>query len=283
MKVVIVYNPRSGQGYGRSTLRKTFAKHGIEIEAFIKIEDGYETKVKKHIKKGTVIAAIGGDGTLSSVAALLINTPATFAPLAGGTLNHFTKDLGVSQELDTAVENLKKAKARKIDVAKVNNTIFLNNSSIGLYPSSLRVREDLEKEKVAKWPAAILASIQAFVRYRTLTVTVEGETFQTPFLFVGNNDYHLTDPAAGGRTHLDSGKLSVYAIATGERWKLLRLFRHAITGDLRKNEELRIWHATTLTVKTKKSYVHISRDGELERTASPLQYEILAQSLQVLL
>lgn len=283
LDAVVVYNPRSGKAYSRTTLGRLCRKHGIAVSKFIEIQDGYEKKLRPYIKRDQVIITVGGDGTLSSVASLVIGAPVLFAPLPGGTLNHFTKDLGIPQDIDEALARVVRAKPRRIDVAKINDTVFLNNSSIGLYPSSLRVREDLEKGLLGKWPAAVLAGIQAFARYRVLTVTIEGETFKTPFVFVGNNEYHLGDPATAGRTSLNKGQLSVYAITTSKRWKLFRIFRHAITGTLGESEEFKAWHTSTLTVKTKKSTVHISRDGELERVVSPLRYEILPKALRVLL
>ena len=46
----------------------------------------------------------GGDGTIATAAATLVDTPAELAVLPGGTLNHFARDLGISTVAAEAVE-----------------------------------------------------------------------------------------------------------------------------------------------------------------------------------
>lgn len=281
MSIVLVYNPHSGSALKLNELRKICKRHGITITAHIALSDTYKTQLKKYIKKDQVIAVIGGDGTISSVAALVAGTGAILAPLPGGTLNHFTKDLGIPQAIDEAFARLPAAKPRTIDAASVNDIVFLNNSSIGLYPSSLAAREELEGKKLAKWYAALIASIRALVKYRTYTVTIDKETFKTPFLFVGNNDYHLTDPDKA-RDDLTQGILSIYAVTTASRRELIGIVARALIGQLRTSSEFKVWRVSQITVHTKKPRVKVSRDGELEKLATPLKYKIMPGALRIL-
>lgn len=281
MKVIFVYNPHSGSALAVDELRAKSKSHGITVEKFIPIGDGFEKKLKSCAKKDQIIAAIGGDGTLSSVAGVLAGTEAIMAPLSGGTLNHFTKDLGISQDLDEALSNLTKSKAKKIDVASVNDSIFINNSSIGIYPSSLQTRDRFENH-LGKWPAAVIGSMRAFFRYRSYEVTVSGKRLKTPFLFVGNNDYRFNTLNKTGRTKLDAGVLSVYTIVATNRFSLLPLIGQAIAGRLKDSEHIEVWRAKQVTIHTKRKTLAVSRDGELERLKTPLEYEIIAGSLRVI-
>lgn len=282
MKVIVIYNSKSGSALPLKELKALFKRAGIATEAFIDITKGLASLSRWHHQKDVVIAAVGGDGTLSSVAAELVGTKALFAPLPGGTLNHFTKDLSIPQDLAEAIAHLNRTIPRKIDVATVNDTVFLNNSSIGLYPSSLQTRERLEKGTLAKWPAAIVAVLRALARYRSLTITIDEETFKTPFLFVGNNDYHLDDPAANGRNKLDQGLLSVYAIASASRWGLIKILGRALIGKLDTADEMKIWKTSRLTIHAKKKSLKVSRDGELEKISTPLEYKVVAGGLNVI-
>lgn len=281
MNIVLVYNPHSGSAPDTEELRAVCRGRDIEIRAAIAVNDRFKEELKPYIKKDQVIAVVGGDGTISSVAALLVGTEAILAPLPGGTLNHFTKDLGIPQDLSEALARLPNIQPRAIDTASVNGTVFLNNSSIGLYPSSLQTREALKTQRIAKWLAKIIGSVRAFAKYRTYTVTIGDETFKTPFLFVGNNDYHLTDPTTG-RQSLTEGVLSVCTIATASRWHLLATVAQAIVGLARSDDALKVWETTRLTIHTKRPRIRVSRDGELENLASPLTYEMTPQSLRVL-
>ena len=281
MNLVLVHNPKSGSARSASELKDLFKNHGITIDLFIPMNDSFESNLKQHVKKGQIIAAIGGDGTLSAVANVLTGTDAIFAPLSGGTLNHFTKDLGVAQDLDEALKRLAKKKINKIDVASINGTVFINNSSIGLYPSSLNTRERFE-DRLGKWPAAVVGSLRALWRYRTYTVSIEGKEFKTPFIFVGNNDYHLDQPDSGGRTRLDRGVLSVYAIKSASRFAVVKLLGHALIGQLNNASEIETWKTNGMTISSKKTQLRVSRDGELEKLETPLHYKIIAGKLRII-
>jgi diacylglycerol kinase family enzyme len=282
MNVVIVYNSRAGSALAPDELERRFSKQGFTVEALIAFSDTIATDLKPYIKKDAIIAVMGGDGTLSRAARILANTGAIFAPIPGGTLNHFTKDLGISQDIDQAIKDLKTAKPHAIDAGSVNDIVFINNSSIGLYPSSLETRQALRTSKLSKWPAAILGSLRALSQYHTYHVKIDGEAMTTPFVFVGNNDYHLADPMATGRTTLTAGKLAVYTIDAASRIELFKLLGWALIGRLKDAPEAHEWKTEEIIIHTRRRRITISRDGELQHIETPLHYKILPGALRVL-
>lgn len=282
MKAIVVYNPKSGSAVSASELSQRFKRAGIHIEKLIDITKGLKQLEPWQDQTDTVIAAVGGDGTISGVAGALMNHRAIFAPLPGGTLNHFTKDLGIPQDLDEALAGLPDASSRRVDIATVNNVTFINNSSIGIYPSTLQMREQLEDSVISKWPAAVIAAIKALIRYRTYTVTIGNETFKTPFLFVGNNDYHFEDPGANGRNRLDEGVLSVYTVTSASRLSLIKLIGKVLIGRPGVTDELKIWKTKELKIHARKHSIRVARDGELMRLQTPLHYVSAPKSLIVI-
>jgi diacylglycerol kinase family enzyme len=281
MKVVLVYNAKAGSGLSSAELRILFGKHNISIDALVSVDDTMNHKLAPFIKKKATIVAVGGDGTLSGVAGLIAGTQAVFAPLPGGTLNHFTKDLGISQDIDGAIAKLAQANVRTIDVARVNGIVFINNSSIGLYPSSLRMRDRFERY-LGKWLAAIVSSIRTLIRFRTYNVTIGNETFHTPFVFVGNNVYSLEGIGGVTRTALDKGILSVFIARTSSRLVLFKIVLFALIGKMHLLDEFDERKTTKLSIETKRRRLNISRDGEVMRLKSPLTYEIQPGVLRIL-
>jgi diacylglycerol kinase family enzyme len=281
MKTVVVYNAKSGSALPKSELEKLFSKHGINVETFIDITTGFPKNLRSFLNKNYIVAAIGGDGTLSSVANELNGSDAIFAPLPGGTLNHFTKDLGISQDLDVAVQNITKRTVKKIDIATVNGTVFLNNSSLGIYPLSLKFREN-SNDAIGKWPAAIAGFSKALFHYKLYTVTIDGDEFKSPFIFIGNNDYHLTDVTSGGRQSINKGILSIYAVKTSSRIEVLKQLAYMLGGRSDMATKIEAWTDTSVTIHTKRTAVSISRDGELQKSTSPLEYKLVAGALNVI-
>ena len=279
-KIVVVYNKKSGSALSARKLRQLFETAGFDVLRMIAISDTLTQDLSTYIKKGSWIAAVGGDGTVSAVASQLVGSKAVLVPIPGGTLNNFTKDLGVDQDIERAVSRAATSEVKTVDIASVNGTYFLNNSSIGVYPRSLVVRESMQ-EHVGKWPAAIYGIIRTLVRFRTYNVTVDDRSVVTPFVFVGNNDYRLDRAGLGNRTSLDSGQLCVYVVNSPRRWALFRLFVRSLFGTLRADKELLLYRTSSLTIESARRRMHVSHDGEISIMNLPLHYEVHAGKLHV--
>jgi diacylglycerol kinase family enzyme len=183
--------------------------------------------------------------------------------------------------MDKAIARLKSATVHGVDVVNVNGEIFINNSSIGLYPSSLRFRNKFEKY-LGKWLAAIIASIRAFVRLRTYNVTIDDETFRTPFVFVGNNQYQLDGVGGATRESLDKGDMSVFIARTSSHWALFKIALFALIGKARVLDEFDERKTKKLVIESRRKRLSVSHDGEVSRVKSPLVYEIKAGALRTL-
>src|SRR6185369_7316778 len=112
------------------------------------------------------VVAAGGDGTISAVASCLAGTGVPLGVLPLGTLNHFAKDLGIPLELDAAITTIAEGRARVVDVGEVNGRLFVNNSSLGLYPDIVLDRER-QRQRLGrgKWRALLAACVHVGRRY----------------------------------------------------------------------------------------------------------------------
>lgn len=263
-----------------------------EIEAgFLLAKNGTElvelAKQAAHDDSEIIVAA-GGDGTVSAVVAALVGTNKTLGVLPLGTLNHFAKDLGIPLELAAAVSVIAANQTVKIDIGKVNERVFINNSSIGLYPNIVRRRERQQRLGRSKWFAAFWATVAVLRRYPFFAVKLTTEREQltrlTPFVFVGNNEYQMDFLNVGARKCLDAGKLSVYVLNRTGRTGLIKLALRSVFGRLREAEDFEAFCVAEITIDTrrKKRLVLVAFDGEVERMQAPLNYQILPQSLRVI-
>lgn len=234
-----------------------------------------------------IIAAGGGDGTISTVGASLIGTGCVLGVLPLGTLNHFAKDLRIPLELEAAAQNLIAGVVIDVDVGEVNGHIFLNNSSLGLYPRVVRHR-DITREQLGwgKWPALVWASLVALRRYPLLDVKLHADgqerTRRTPFVFVGNNEYQIAGFNLGARKRLDGGRLSVYVTRDVGRLGLLRLAARALTGRLREEKDFDAMLVEDLAIETRRKRLRVSTDGEIRLMTGPFHYRLRRAALQVI-
>ncbi len=235
-----------------------------------------------------LVIAGGGDGSLSAAAGALAGTDVALGILPLGTLNHFARDLGIPFDPKEAAELIASGgNRRRVDVAEVNGRVFVNNSSIGLYPILVTDRE-AQQHKLGrrKGLATAVAAGRTLLRFskRRLTVTAGGERarIDTPLLFVGNNRYRLQMPGAGTRERLDGGELCVVALRPKSRLGFLAAALRAATGRDRREDIARLDEVCELRVDSAKPALTISIDGETALMETPLRYRIRPRALTVI-
>ncbi len=234
-----------------------------------------------------VVIAAGGDGTISAVAAQLAGSGRALGVLPVGTLNHFAKDLRLPLDLPAAMEVCLSGRTERVDVGEVNGRIFLNNSSLGLYPSIVRHREkQQERFGRSKWPAFIWATLTVLRRYPFMDVrlsTDKGDFRRlTPFVFIGNNEYEMEGFRLGERAYLNAGRLSLTVAHRTGRLGLLRFALRALFGGLRDEKDLDSLCTKEVWVGTRRSRLRVATDGEVTIMRTPLHYRVRPGALCVL-
>jgi len=283
----------AGAGPGDNTkaaerLADIFKENQIEIDISV-AQSGAEVvelAQKAAREPYQVIVAAGGDGTVSSVAAAVIDSDKIFGVLPLGTLNHFAKDVGIPTDLEQAARTIIAGHTIEVDAAEVNNRIFLNNSSLGLYPMIVREREKQQRLGFQKWPAFIWATIQALRRNPFLDVRLRVNNHlldrTTPFVFVGNNEYAMDLFNIGSRDRLDQGELSIYITHATSRLKLIALALRAAVGRLRNDKDFLEFRSDEVRIQTARKRVRVAFDGEIEVMEGPLQYRVRSRALRVI-
>lgn len=232
------------------------------------------------------IVAGGGDGTVNAVAAALVGTSSALGVLPLGTQNHFAKDLRIPMDLKGAVSCIVNRRVTSVDVGQVNGRIFLNNSSLGIYPRVVRQREEEQKVGRSKWWAFLRAVVSVLSRYSSLHVHLQVNQQElvrdAPFVFVGNNQYEMEGFNIGERLRLDGGNLCVYVANHCTRSCLVRLALQALLGRLKKASDLDMMTARELFVRAKRRRMSVATDGEVNFLTTPLEYRIRPGALRVI-
>jgi len=201
----------SGQD-GEARLSDAFAKAGVEADIrLVEPEEIFDALAEGAKAPGLdALVAGGGDGTLSCAAGHLAGTGRPLGILPLGTLNHLARDAGIPAGIEEAAAIIAAGYTREIDLAEVNGRIFVNNSSVGLYPDMVRLREaEQERRGRSKRLAMLSASLTTLRHFRRhrLWISAEGleAPIHTPLLFVGNNRYETSLLTLGRRAALDQG------------------------------------------------------------------------------
>jgi diacylglycerol kinase family enzyme len=294
MRVIVLTNPSAGAKADKvEHLRAALQAAGVD---HVDVREVPGNEITRAAKQAALVAgadgvdaivAAGGDGTVSACAAALAGTGVALGVLPTGTLNHFAKDLSIPLVLDAAATVIAAGNRVEVDVAQVNDRVFINNSSIGIYPRIVGHR-DRQRERLGrgKWMAMLLACVSVFRRYPTVRVRIgigdQTMLNETPFVFVGSNRYELTLQNLGKRSSLDRGELCLYFTNRTGRFGFFMLALRAVLGRLEQARDFQTVTTRELWIETPKRDVPVALDGEVVRLSPPLHYQIRPRALVVL-
>src|SRR5580704_9214605 len=146
----------ANQGDVERHIADLFRAEGMEVRVISSSEDAIDSTVREMLgSKPEAIVAGGGDGTISTVAGALTGGRIPLGILPLGTFNHFAKDLRIPIDLAQAVKTIAAGITTSVDAARVNDRVFVNNSSIGIYPNIVEMRDALRRQGHRKWPAFV--------------------------------------------------------------------------------------------------------------------------------
>ena len=132
---VLIMNPKSGGGKAeRYRLVDECLARGIEPVVLQPGDDLLELAADAIARGADVIGMAGGDGSQALVATVAAEHGIPHVCVPAGTRNHFALDLGIDREdVVGALDAFQDGVERRVDLARVNGRVFVNNASMGLY------------------------------------------------------------------------------------------------------------------------------------------------------
>jgi YegS/Rv2252/BmrU family lipid kinase len=163
LHAVLVFNPVAGQGDAEADL----ANICQQLEPHFKLTV-YQTSLeltaaalaKQAVQQGAdLVIASGGDGTLSEVAGVLLQTQIPLGVIARGTANAFSNALKIPLDITGACETIVSGQATPIDIARVyiNAVTASKSSAADTLNSTETPNSNLDFED--KYPLLLLAGV----------------------------------------------------------------------------------------------------------------------------
>ncbi|MDE1566917.1 diacylglycerol/lipid kinase family protein [Aquabacter sp. P-9] len=225
-----------------------------------------------------------GDGTVSFAASVLCGSDVTLGVLPLGTMNLLAYDIGLPRDLAAALEALRAAKAKRIDLATLNGRAFHGVSGLGFFTQMAMAREQMRtsRGRVLGW---FMALGRAVVRSGRLSLELEIEGQRAPIdayaALVTNNVF---DMSGWHRSRLDAGVLEIHVAE--DRGALARIKAGAdlLVEAWRDNPGIHSFQAKAVTIHgLRRRRAWVATDGEITRETLPLRYEVAPGALSLLL
>ncbi|MDP3619629.1 MAG: diacylglycerol kinase family protein [Ramlibacter sp.] len=250
----------------------------------------------KALSTRTAVVAVGGDGTLNTVAQAAHATGCAMGVVAQGTFNYFARTHGIPTDPTEAVRMLLRSAPRPVQVAGINDRVFLVNASLGLYPDLLQDRETFKARfGRSRWVAFVAACATLLRAQRRLRLHIEmGGTVrdvQTLTLFVGNNRLQLEQFGADPQDTLvgtpGDGSMAALMLRPIGTLSMLGLMVQGAMGRLGEAAGVEGFEFQQMVVRPTlspgRTEVVVAFDGEVARMRSPIDIRVLDKPLYLLM
>ena len=213
----LIFNPISGQGNPDQDLAliRSILEPQIQLNVILtdpEVDPGEQAKEAMKGETDLVIAS-GGDGTISAVAAAVIETKIPLGVIPRGTANAFSVALGIPTNLYAACETILAGTTRVVDVARCNDVPMILLAGIGLEAETV-AKADRELKNQLGVLAYLLAGAQQIATHEIFEAQIEigcqTSSFPSAAMTVANAAPPTSILAQGwGETLVDDGLLDV--------------------------------------------------------------------------
>ena len=281
---VLIINLKSGGGKAeRFDLADQARRRGVEPVVLQPGDDLLELAESAIARGAQVIGMAGGDGSQALVATVAARHDIPHVCIPAGTRNHFALDLGLDRDdVVGALDAFTDGVERRIDLARVNDRVFVNNASLGVYAKVVQ-SEVYRDAKLQTWTDMLPDLLGPDAEPIDIEFTgPDGSRYEdAPLVLVSNNPYRLASLAgAGTRVRIDSGTLGVLAARVRSAADVSKLVALEMVGQAGRFPGLLSWSTQEFEVRST-GPVEVGLDGEALLLDPPLRFVSLPGALRV--
>ncbi len=285
MKLLFVINPVSGgkkKHDWEASIRNYFKAREHSIEFFMLTGKNDFTSIQHHIAavKPDRVIAVGGDGTIKMLAAILKETQIPLAIMPAGSANGMAKELNIPPQVDKALQIVTDGECRKIDMVKINEEeLCIHLSDVGLNAMLIKYYEQSETRGWTSYAKALLRVLWIKQKFRCTIKTDDQVLKRKAYMIViANASQYGTGGTINPKGCLTDGcfevvivrKLNVFAVLAG-------ILKHK-SFDPKKIEVVR---TKNVELSMQKNH-HFQVDGEYLGKTAAVKARILPRILNIM-
>jgi diacylglycerol kinase family enzyme len=282
---VLIINPLSGGGKAeRFNLAEEAKKRRIEPVLLSPGDDLRELATGAVSAGADVIGMAGGDGSQALVASVAMEHEVAHVCIPSGTRNHFALDLGLDRDdVVGALDAFGDGIERRIDLARLNEHVFVNNASLGIYARVVQ-SDAYRNAKLGTWRQMLPELMGREAVCCDLEFDVpHGKDWggDASLVIVSNNPYQLRRfRGAGTRPLLDTGQLGIFATRVRGAAQVAKLVTLGTIAQHRRFGAVRQWSSLEFEIRAN-APVAVGLDGEALVLMPPLRFSSLPGALRV--
>lgn len=274
---VLIANPKSGGGkVDRFDLVTKAEALGVEV-VLLTPGDDLEQLARDAIARGAdCLGMAGGDGSQALVASVAVEHDVPFVCISAGTRNHFAMDLGIDRDdPSTGLVAFTEGLERRIDYATVNDKLFVNNVSMGVYATI--VQEDSYRDAKVETSKELLPKLLgAQTEPFDLQFTDDqGREVDGAFVILVSNNPYVLGPKldVSQRRSLTTGHLGVFAVNARTGAEAATLLARTTFGVMSRDPRVHQFTTERFVVSSQSGRAYAGIDGEALDLPTPLVFE----------
>jgi diacylglycerol kinase (ATP) len=239
MRVSLFYNKGAGDGVSLAEIRNAIEQHGHDLVSIVEKEDDSSLLLDERCE---LVAAAGGDGTVSKAARLLAGRGIPLGILPLGTANNIARSLGSPESIDQAIRRWSVAQPMPVDLGIAagawGERRFVEAVGGGLIPAGITAMQARPAADEAPLPSKLAlatrryANVLARLKPRHWTMTLDGIQTSGDFLLVEVLNTRLVGPnlMLSTSTNASDGLFTVVMAGEEHREELASYLHNRVEG-----------------------------------------------------
>lgn len=286
-KILFIINPKSGvdrvkalQGAIEKHLDQTrfkadlayteYAKHGTEI-ARNAVENGY-----------TIIAAVGGDGSVNDIIAGIHGTSATLAIIPKGSGNGLARSLRIPLDTAQAITLINEGQRHTIDLGKADGKIFVSNAGVGFDALVARKFAKSKRRGMAMYSWIVTKYLWRYKEWKW-EIEVDGTVIQEKafILTVANAEQFGYNFKIAPMADLNDGLFDIVIIKKYPKILGAAIALRAFNGSLMKSKFVRHLKGQKVIIRHPGLSL-LQMDGDVHACSHEVTIEMMRSALRVI-
>ncbi|KIL52609.1 diacylglycerol kinase [Jeotgalibacillus alimentarius] len=289
-KAMLILNPSSGKEEALDHKESVLTvlkemEYEVTLKETEKEDDATRFAEQACREKYDTVVSMGGDGTLNETITGLAGQD--YQPSLGivplGTVNDFARALNISMNPEEAIQQLRTAETKRVDIGRINDKYFMNIIALGGIAEATFGVSVEQKTKLG--PLAYM--IEGFKTIREkepfeADITYDGVKWEgSALLFL----MALTNSVGGFEklapdAEVNDGHLHCFVIKDVPLFKLISIMTALLKGELEEDENVEYFKAKEVHVNSDADLIS-NVDGD-EGAHVPLTVEVLSRHIPIL-
>lgn len=283
-KILFVINPISGgivKNDWEASIRTFFHPSDAEPEFFVLDGGNNQDAVIQQIEKikPSKVVAVGGDGTVSMIARLLLGKGIALGILPAGSANGMAKELGIPETVEEALKIITHGNFRDADAICINDQICLHLSDIGLNAQLIKHFEEGKfRGKFGYATKVIKTLLTKSLMDVKIKIKDKEVSIKALMVVLANATKYGTGAVINPEGNLYDG---IFEVVIMKKLAVSELFKMWFRPQPFDPAKIRLYPATSVTINTK-TKVHFQVDGEYLGKVTKVEAHILAGQLKLI-